>query len=65
MQNWKVFSFKQPSILQEIDNYSKLLNMSLKQDISGHKSLGCTFADVIIEHPAGGEVICGGIIFNK
>lgn len=36
------FSFKQPSILQEIDNYSKLLNMSLKQDISGHESLGCT-----------------------
>lgn len=45
MQNRKVF-FKQPSILQEIDNYSKLLNMSLKQDISGH--------DLILEHPVGG-----------
>lgn len=39
---FKVYFFKQPSILQEIHNYLELLNMSLKQDISGNESLGST-----------------------
>lgn len=38
----KVYFFKQPIILQEMDNYLKLSNTSLKQDGSDYMPLGPT-----------------------
>lgn len=38
----KVYFFKQPIILQEMDNYLELSNTSLKQDGSDYMPLGPT-----------------------